>query len=78
MSLRSTSCNRKNQIICEEKVTAKGQIYRESYQIGKLLGKGGFATCFEVTSISDDKKYAVKIIPLQTSKPENMGKVSFF
>lgn len=75
MSLRSSS-GRKNQTIYEERVTGEGQIFRESYQIGKLLGKGGFATCFEVTCISDNKKYAVKIIPLQSSKPDSMGKVN--
>jgi serine/threonine protein kinase len=76
MSLRSSSV-RKNQIISEEKFTAKGEQYKESYQIGRMLGKGGFATVFEATSTSDDKKYAVKIIPIQTSKPDSMDKVTF-
>ena len=30
---------------------------------GKLLGKGGFAKCYEVTSIDTKKTQAAKIIP---------------
>jgi hypothetical protein len=74
MSLRSNS-NRKNQLIYEDKLNPKGAPYKEAYQIGNLLGKGGFASCFEITT-KDGKKHAVKIIPIQNNKPENMEKVA--
>lgn len=32
------------------------------YQKGKFLGKGGFAKCFEFTSLDNNKVYAAKVI----------------
>lgn len=38
--------------IIEEKITkVNGDIHIKEYQKGKLLGKGGFAKCFEVTNL---------------------------
>ncbi|XP_048845960.1 serine/threonine-protein kinase PLK3 isoform X2 [Brienomyrus brachyistius] len=34
-----------------------------SYRRGKLLGKGGFARCYEMTDLATNKSYAVKVIP---------------
>ena len=34
-----------------------------SYELGKFLGKGGFAKCYEFRQVSDGKVYAGKIVP---------------
>ena len=34
-----------------------------SYELGKFLGKGGFAKCYEFRQISDRKLYAGKVVP---------------
>ena len=34
-----------------------------SYQVGKFLGKGSFAKCYEFRQISDRKVYAGKVVP---------------
>ena len=33
-----------------------------SYEVGKFLGKGGFAKCYEFRQISDGKIYAGKVV----------------
>lgn len=38
-------------------------MYTRRYAKGKLLGKGGFAKCFEVTNLESKKVLAAKIIP---------------
>jgi len=35
------------------------------YQVGKLLGKGGFAICYEGTHAGTKKRYALKIVKRQ-------------
>ncbi|TNN60832.1 Serine/threonine-protein kinase PLK3 [Liparis tanakae] len=46
-----------------------------SYSKGKLLGKGGFARCYEMTDLSSNKMYAVKVIPQsRVSKPHQRDK----
>ncbi|CAJ1072207.1 serine/threonine-protein kinase PLK3 [Xyrichtys novacula] len=46
-----------------------------SYSKGKLLGKGGFARCYEMTDLSNNKMYAVKVIPQsRVSKPHQRDK----
>ena len=35
----------------------------KDYLKGKLLGKGGFAKCFEITQLETKKVMAAKIIP---------------
>lgn len=79
MSLRSGS-TRKDKTIYEEKTNLKGDIYYQPYHIGKHLGKGGFASCYEVTKPNDPKKYAVKIISKLAKgndKVETLEKVHF-
>uniref|UniRef100_A0A3Q2CQ44 Serine/threonine-protein kinase PLK n=1 Tax=Cyprinodon variegatus TaxID=28743 RepID=A0A3Q2CQ44_CYPVA len=48
-----------------------------SYSKGKLLGKGGFARCYEMTDLSNNKMYAVKVIPQsRVSKPHQREKIT--
>lgn len=56
-------------VIIEEKVIkADGEVAMRSYQRGKLLGKGGFARCFEFTSLETGKHFAAKVVPKVTLK----------
>ena len=56
-------------VIIEEKVIkADGEVATRSYQRGKLLGKGGFARCYEFTSLETGKRFAVKVVPKITLK----------
>ncbi|XP_032434613.1 serine/threonine-protein kinase PLK2b [Xiphophorus hellerii] len=46
------------------------------YCRGKVLGKGGFAKCYEMTDLSTGKVYAAKIIPhARVSKPHQREKI---
>uniref|UniRef100_A0A3B3ZZ83 Serine/threonine-protein kinase PLK n=1 Tax=Periophthalmus magnuspinnatus TaxID=409849 RepID=A0A3B3ZZ83_9GOBI len=46
------------------------------YCRGKVLGKGGFAKCYELTDLSTSKVYAAKIIPhSRVSKPHQREKI---
>ncbi|KAM9456393.1 serine/threonine-protein kinase PLK2 [Clarias gariepinus] len=46
------------------------------YCRGKVLGKGGFAKCYEFTDLGTGKVYAVKIIPhTRVSKPHQREKI---
>ncbi|KAG7456961.1 hypothetical protein MATL_G00241460 [Megalops atlanticus] len=48
-----------------------------SYCKGKLLGKGGFARCYEMTDLASNKMYAVKVIPQsRVSKPHQREKIT--
>jgi len=54
-------------IIVEEKVVRfNGDICIKKYTRGKLLGKGGFAKCYEFTSNETKKLSAAKIIDKTT------------
>ena len=50
-----------DQIIIEEKGSQSGHPIKR-YVKGKLLGKGGFAKCYEITSLDTKRVYAAKII----------------
>jgi polo-like kinase 1 len=43
-----------------------GECQYKKYAKGKLLGKGGFAKCYELTNIENKRLYAAKIIPKNT------------
>ncbi|XP_074858496.1 serine/threonine-protein kinase PLK3 [Carettochelys insculpta] len=46
------------------------------YCKGRLLGKGGFARCYEMTDVASNKMYAVKVIPhSRVAKPHQREKV---
>ncbi|KAG9273620.1 serine/threonine-protein kinase PLK3 [Astyanax mexicanus] len=48
-----------------------------SYTKGKLLGKGGFARCYEMTDLASSRMYAVKVIPQsRVSKPHQREKIT--
>ncbi|XP_068095627.1 serine/threonine-protein kinase PLK3 [Hyperolius riggenbachi] len=47
-----------------------------SYTRGRLLGKGGFARCYEMTDVLTNKTYAVKVIPhSRVAKPHQREKI---
>ncbi|KAF7695528.1 serine/threonine-protein kinase PLK2b isoform X2 [Silurus meridionalis] len=47
------------------------------YCRGKVLGKGGFAKCYEMTDLSAGKVYAAKIIPhARVAKPHQREKIN--
>jgi polo-like kinase 1 len=49
--------------IIEERIPKfNGDTIIKRYQKGKLLGRGGFARCYETTNLETNKVYAVKII----------------
>ena len=53
--------------IIEERISkVNGEISTKRYMKGKLLGKGGFAKCFEITNLENKKVLAAKIIPKTT------------
>lgn len=43
-----------------------GECQYKRYVKGKLLGKGGFAKCYELTNVDSKRLYAAKIIPKNT------------
>ena len=47
-----------------------------SYELGKFLGKGGFAKCYEFRQVSDGKVYAGKIVPKTLLKVNSSQKFS--
>ncbi|KRX07090.1 Protein kinase-like domain [Pseudocohnilembus persalinus] len=54
-------------IIIEEKIQqVRGEAKIFKYQKGKLLGKGGFAKCYEFIKLDTKKLMAAKIIPKST------------
>ncbi|CAK83826.1 unnamed protein product (macronuclear) [Paramecium tetraurelia] len=57
-----------NSIIEEKYKKPNGETAYRRYQKGKVLGKGGFAKCYEVTSIESKKVLAAKIIAKSTLK----------
>ena len=56
-----------NQNIVEEKITkVTGEIQIRKYIKGRLLGKGGFAKCYEFINTETKKITAAKVIPKQS------------
>ena len=55
--------------IVEEKViTVSGDVIPRRYQKGRFLGKGGFARCYEFTSLDTKKVYAGKVVLKESLK----------
>lgn len=55
-------------IIEEEINKSDGNKVIRRYKRGRLLGKGGFAKCFEITNVKNGKTMAAKIIDKSTLK----------
>lgn len=56
--------NSSDSIIIEHRKRPNGDGYTvHKYMRGKMLGKGGFAKVYQVTSLDTNKIYAVKIVP---------------
>ena len=54
-------------VIIEERIsTVSGETAVRKYSKGKLLGKGGFASCFEFVNIETKKVTAAKVIQKNT------------
>jgi len=51
------------QVIEERFLTPSGEFSLRKYSKGRLLGKGGFARCYEFTSLDTRKVTAAKIVP---------------
>jgi hypothetical protein len=53
-----------NQSIVEEKITkVSGEVQIRKYIKGRLLGKGGFAKCYEFINQETEHSSAAKVIP---------------
>ena len=50
------------EFIEERIVKATGDIQIRRYIKGRLLGKGGFAKCYEITNVDSNRTCAVKIV----------------
>lgn len=46
----------------------------ETYAVGKKLGKGGFAVCFQGNSTKDNKVYALKVVKAKVEQKKMMEK----
>jgi serine/threonine protein kinase len=69
MSTRSQS--RKNTSLYEVRSCSKGSKQYVHYRIGSMLGKGGFATVYEIVKDQAHETQAVKII----SKKDKNGRL---
>ena len=66
------------QEIIEEVIPSAGDNPKiRKYLKGKLLGQGGFATCYEVTDLETKKSFAAKIIPKSSlARPKTKSRVT--
>ncbi len=67
-------------VIVQEKITKKtGETVIKKYSKGKVLGKGGFATCYEFTDLEKGRLIAAKVIVKSTlTKKRALEKVHFY
>jgi polo-like kinase 1 len=64
MSEKDKEKQAENQSIVEEKITkVNGEVQIRKYIKGRLLGKGGFAKCYEFINQETDHSSAAKVIP---------------
>ena len=53
-------------IVEQHYINDRGDKCTRMYAKGRLLGQGGCASCYELTDMENDKKYAAKIINKST------------
>lgn len=79
ISLQTSDGNtmKKTEIYFIEKVVDRnGRVTQNRYQKGKLLGKGGFASCYEVKDMQTGRILACKLISKASlTKPKHRQKV---
>ena len=63
MSARRGEESDRGTIIEEKIVKVSGEVAVRRYNKGRFLGKGGFARCYELTSLESRKLMAAKIVP---------------
>lgn len=67
--MKQSNSNQIEMQIVEERIAnVMGEPVIKKYAKGKFLGKGGFAKCYEFTSLENNKLYAAKIIQKATLK----------
>ena len=66
---------RREKVFVEQTLNENQQIVYSYYYATRQLGKGGFATCYEVKVKNQAERYAIKVIP---KKNTNIGKDNFF
>jgi polo-like kinase 1 len=54
------------QIIEEKILLSNGTVRIKKYKMGKHLGKGGFANCYEFINLENNQVFAAKVIPKNT------------
>jgi len=60
---KGSEVNTDSQTIVEEKIVkVTGDVQIRKYLKGRLLGKGGFAKCYEFTCCDTKKIYAAKVV----------------
>lgn len=68
MTSKSTEDLDRFAIVEEKVVTASGDVISRKYQKGRFLGKGGFARCYEFTSLDSKKVFAGKVVLKESLK----------
>ncbi len=56
----------KHNTIYEHRINSKGDNIIFEYHKGRYLGKGGFATVYEINKANDEKIMAIKIVKKPT------------
>ena len=52
--------------IHEQSIDEFGNLIERQYKVGKLLGKGGFASCYEIQEMKTKELFAAKVIEKST------------
>lgn len=55
-------------LVIEKYKAQDGKIAQRKWMLGKLIGKGSFASCFEITSCETKITYACKLIKKKSLK----------
>ncbi len=65
------------EMVTERVVSKNGKVFLRKYMRGKMLGKGGFARCYEFTNCENGKTYAAKVVAKSSLlKEKTKNKVS--